>query len=664
MKIYEANTLISEMEARSRQYKKTREQFIDLKKAFMDVANLGEAFKGKGADNIKAFYKEHASNVDDWIDMLDMKIAFFDSIATTLEEADLAGNTFVDTSFLENELENAHKRSKGIVGEQKKAISAILEDINDILPLEVFSTDDFKEHLSDSKVQRENTVDKVNEIDSKLVKEYEKSQENQDYIIAKNKALIDATGQGKNATPIHFNAQAYYDTKVFKQRDKIHKKTQEYLAVKKEEAEKHKIKELKEKLAKVSDPDEYLEIAKKIGYENLNSDQKQYVLQLEQMNQEKEILKGIGVGLKDVVVDTATGIWDTVTKPGETLEGIGQTIMHPVKTFNIIKKGIEDSYQRDMVNGDSYSRARWVTYAIGMVGTSIVGTKGVDKVGKVSKAGKIGAAGAKVKNVSKKAASKGVNITKKGSKKAADKITKDIKDFKNLLPRLQMLGPQFAMANVGKIPFNSVDGSRLKDKLVQQAKRVSDQSREIEGKVSDILEKSSKAKSNIKVDTNDIHKVKYGNHFTRVKRRKVLKPNIEYTTPIGYTYKTDDKGRIISASGKLNLGAAKRNKYAQKIAGREDRLKTDEGGHLIATIFKGSGKLDNLVPMDGNLNKGEWKKLENMWAKQLDKGRTVEVKIHPVYKGNSQRPASFEIEYKIGNRKWDVVNFDNKPGGK
>ncbi|WAT23643.1 T7SS effector LXG polymorphic toxin (plasmid) [Bacillus halotolerans] len=654
MKIYEANTLISEMEARSRQYKKTREQFINLKKAFMDVANLGEALKGKGADNIKAFYKEHARNVDDWLDMLDMKIAFFESIAATLEEADLAGNTFVDTSFLENELENAHKKSKGIIGEQKKAIKAILEDINDIVPLEVFSTADFKQHLSDSKVQRENTVDKVNEIDSKLVEEYEKSQENHDYINAKNKALIDATGQGKNATPIHFNAQAYYDTKVFKQRDKIHKKTQEYLAVKKEEAEKYKIKELKEKLAKVSDPDEYLEIAKKIGYENLNSDQKQYVLQLEQMNQEKDILKGIGVGLKDVVVDTATGIWDTVTKPDETLEGIGQTIMHPVKTFNIIKKGIEDSYQRDMVNGDSYSRARWVTYAIGMVGTSIVGTKGADKVGKVSKAGKIGKAGAKVKDVSKK-----------GSKKAADKITKDIKDFKNLLPKLQIFGPQLAMANVGKIPFNSVDGSRLKDKLIQQAKNVSDQTREIKGKVSDILNvRSSKAKSNIKVDTKSIHKVKYGDHFTRVKRRKVLKPNIEYTTPIGYTYKTDDKGRIVSASGKLNLGAAKRNKYAQKIAGREDRLKTDEGGHLIATIFKGSGKLDNLVPMDGNLNKGEWKKLENMWAKQLDKGREVEVKIQPVYKGNSQRPTSFEVEYKIGNRKWDVVKFDNKPGGK
>ncbi|WP_328517387.1 DNA/RNA non-specific endonuclease [Virgibacillus pantothenticus] len=30
-------------------------------------------------------------------------------------------------------------------------------------------------------------------------------------------------------------------------------------------------------------------------------------------------------------------------------------------------------------------------------------------------------------------------------------------------------------------------------------------------------------------------------------------------------------------------------------------LPDDEGGHLIARIFKGSGDLDNLVPMNGNL---------------------------------------------------------------
>ncbi|MDQ7864191.1 DNA/RNA non-specific endonuclease [Peribacillus frigoritolerans] len=52
----------------------------------------------------------------------------------------------------------------------------------------------------------------------------------------------------------------------------------------------------------------------------------------------------------------------------------------------------------------------------------------------------------------------------------------------------------------------------------------------------------------------------------------------------------------------------KRNNYAQRIAGRKDRLPDDQGGHLIASIFKGSVHLDNLVPLNANLNMRGWKK--------------------------------------------------------
>ena len=42
---------------------------------------------------------------------------------------------------------------------------------------------------------------------------------------------------------------------------------------------------------------------------------------------------------------------------------------------------------------------------------------------------------------------------------------------------------------------------------------------------------------------------------------------------------------------------SERNPYAQRVAGRESRLSGDDGGHLIAAIFEGSGDIDNLVPM-------------------------------------------------------------------
>ncbi|MDJ1632108.1 hypothetical protein QNN00_25915 [Bacillus velezensis] len=42
-----------------------------------------------------------------------------------------------------------------------------------------------------------------------------------------------------------------------------------------------------------------------------------------------------------------------------------------------------------MVNGDTYSRARWVSYAVGTVVTSVVGTKGVGAVSKTGTAAKV-----------------------------------------------------------------------------------------------------------------------------------------------------------------------------------------------------------------------------------------------------------------------------------
>ena len=160
-------------------------------------------------------------------------------------------------------------------------------------------------------------------------------------------------------------------------------------------------------------------------------------------------------------------------------------------------------------------------------------------------------------------------------------------------------------------------------------------------------------------------KVNYGEQYAREKRKKILKPNVEYTSKEGYTYTTDSQGCVASCEGSLQLGDGKRNNYAQRVVGGNDRLDDDDGGHLIATIFKGSGNMDNLVPMNSNLNRGEWKKLENEWANALNDGDKVRVKITPNYSGNSKRPDSFVIRYKIGDEdRWRLKNFDNVPGGK
>lgn len=119
-------------------------------------------------------------------------------------------------------------------------------------------------------------------------------------------------------------------------------------------------------------------------------------------------------------------------------------------------------------------------------------------------------------------------------------------------------------------------------------------------------------------------------------------PNTVYKVDGNKTFQTDALGRTSSAEGILVASKSDRNTYQQCKAGKCGSS-GDEGGHLIASIFNGPSEKLNLVPMDGNLNKGVWKQMENTWANALKDGKQVNVKIEPVYTGENKRPDSFSV---------------------
>lgn len=141
-----------------------------------------------------------------------------------------------------------------------------------------------------------------------------------------------------------------------------------------------------------------------------------------------------------------------------------------------------------------------------------------------------------------------------------------------------------------------------------------------------------------------------------------LLPNTEFEVN-GYKYKTDDQGRVVSAEGKLQVKDHEERgtiKESRSAVGKGEMRDTDDRGHLIADRFNGSGGLENLVPMDYDLNRrGDYWKMENTLAEAVQDGAKVEFKVEPIYEKNSYRPTEFRVTYSIDGEK-DMMVFKNE----
>ena len=149
----------------------------------------------RGADNIKAFFKDHAGVTDSWLDLIDMKIAFLTSLPGKVEDAGLS-NSHVEESFLEHELTHALSKSKAIMEEQKRTWGPSSERSKASSRSNCFQPKaQIRSFLQLTK--RSETIHKLGKLDHDLTKEYAETEANEQFIQADFQKLQNATGKGK-----------------------------------------------------------------------------------------------------------------------------------------------------------------------------------------------------------------------------------------------------------------------------------------------------------------------------------------------------------------------------------------------------------------------------------------------------------------------------------
>ena len=132
----------------------------------------------------------------------------------------------------------------------------------------------------------------------------------------------------------------------------------------------------------------------------------------------------------------------------------------------------------------------------------------------------------------------------------------------------------------------------------------------------------------------------------------------------GYAFKIDALQRSRRVEGEVLLQSTEgRSRRAQSEAGKPDRRRTDDGGHIIAARFNGPRDWFNHFAQDASFNRGANRVIEDGWAKEVRAGKRVFVDISPQFRGASRRPYKLIVKWYVNSNEF-VRSFPNEQQGR
>ncbi|WP_404469053.1 T7SS effector LXG polymorphic toxin [Sutcliffiella horikoshii] len=621
MKVLDVSSLHDGIKGMSRQLSELKKQLNHVESGIRTFVSSEDSFRGKGASAIRRFY-EYAH-----LPFLQFFQSFLANFQSKLQQLQLVLDTvesnsrgFIDESFLTSELEDGLNQLNRMVTDLTGETNAQLSRISDIVYLPRLQDHQFHEGIQHAKQSANQTLNKLHQFDHQQTQSFTALIADLSLINSYIEEMSQQFASGKIKLT-SFSPVMLQDLEAY---GKLQTKLYNQTVMQRWNSEHFPELGVFYPIGHATSYDQWVnpscarpEPKKKTAGEAF-----------------WDFTNGFGAGIISAASDTWDGIKRLATEPDqvlkETIEFLDTVVSDPAILLEIGHE-LYNSFNESVINGDATSRGEWLGYATTIIGTSVVGDKGLSKVGGI--AGRLGTKVETDLNIKLKDQQEKVMSSVNGSSAVGLERVREL--MGGMFPN-----SQWGMALAG-VPHNVMDSRILRDRIELENQFQLSKVEQIAGKVN------------------------YGNHFQRVNRRKVLKPNVEYVTKEGYKYKTNDIGAIEEVRGVLKAGEGIRNLYAQRLVGGRDRLADDDGGHLIASQFLGSGELDNLVPMNSQINRsgGKWYKLEGEWANALKLGKEVNVRIEAFYDQNSMRPSSFEIEYKIEGERTRIIEILNQSGG-
>ena len=146
-------------------------------------------------------------------------------------------------------------------------------------------------------------------------------------------------------------------------------------------------------------------------------------------------------------------------------------------------------------------------------------------------------------------------------------------------------------------------------------------------------------------------------------------PDLFKTNKAGeYSYTKTEMGKSACGSLKISDNPVRDSKAQLKAGGQARRTRGnewggDDGGHLIGSRFGGNYGEENLTAQNSNLNRSQYKKLENKWANFLNADKDNKVFVN-IESAGPDRPSAYMgyaiYENKNGERRWEAFYMDNE----